>query len=488
MSEGRPGLGAARGGETPTGAPTATPGRAHGFDSTPRRPPWHPGSFPRRTPSQRTAGPDRPPADAPPANRPTDRQGRRPLSLFPLHLAGRLSPRTQPPEDQARRAAAAAEAGTPFKPQLPPARRAALPPGTPRPPRGTCAPGYPPWGGARQHGRGVGQTSSKRDRTAGGRGGGANRQNEGRRRQGRPQRQPPTRGRRLTRDREAARAATGHASQTGENHTAPNPEQSRHARSTEPTRNQRTPPGARGDASRREREPKRTPTPTDEDPRVAACPYVRRRAGRGRPPVPPRRVRPRERGQPRGSRTLESPAEGEGGVVRLPRSPPAVGTLPWEGGGQGDNRTRPRALGTHHTRQDLAARVAGTWMRVGGTHTRRRARGKREGGWDREPTAALPNPPVPRRPLSVRGVPRTRACARPFPTTCHRKPISPTSSAERPVDRAPSRVIPPRTRSGEARVAVDERANAAHRRRSGRSAEGTIREKPLRDRKGPFRR
>lgn len=85
-----------RGGETPTGAPTATPGRAHGFDSTPRRPPWHPGSFPPTHAFPEDGGAGRAPRRRTLSQQaPTDRRGRQPLSLFPLHLAGRLSPRTR---------------------------------------------------------------------------------------------------------------------------------------------------------------------------------------------------------------------------------------------------------------------------------------------------------------------------------------------------------------------------------------------------------
>lgn len=263
-----------RGSEGERHRPEPPPPHRDAHTGSTQRPGAHlgtPAAFPRRTPSQRTAGPDGPPADAPSADRPHGpawATATKPLSSTPR---GATFPPHTPPRDQARRAAAAAAAGTPFKPQLPPARRAAPSPRHPAtapgpvharlPPReegpGSTAAGRPDEERERQDRRWAGRWErTGRTRTVDGRAG----------RSGTP------RGRRLTRDREAARAATGHASQTGGNHTAPNPEQSRHARGTEPTRNQRTPPGARGDANRREREPRQTPTPTDEDPRLAAGP------------------------------------------------------------------------------------------------------------------------------------------------------------------------------------------------------------------------
>lgn len=82
---------------------------------------------------------------------------------------------------------------------------------------------------------------------------------------------------------------------------------------------------------------------------------------------------------------------------------------------------------------------------MGGTHTRRWARG--ETGWRVGPGAHR-RPSKPTRPATtpraVRGVPRTRACARPFPATCHQKtqslPQAPHTAAGRqsPVPRDPS--------------------------------------------------
>lgn len=264
-------------------------------------------------------------------------------------------------------------------------------------------------------------------RATGGRGGGTTRQNEGRRRQGRPQRPPaegasqgtgrPLRQRPGTRGKPAG--ITLHRS----------PEQSHHTCGAEPTRSRRNP-----------REPEKTPSRE----RTAADTGASRRrpssgSGSRRPTTrrtrpnrrSPKRVGPRERGLPRETRTLRDPEEGR----RAPANPPAVGTLPWKGG-RGDNRTSPRAHSTHHARHARAPGEAETWTRPGAGRTRRKARGRTGGGWDREPTAALLASPTSRgNPRVSGGVPRTRACARPFPTTCHQGQLPRQDTAQRRVDK-----------------------------------------------------
>lgn len=325
-----------RGSEGERHRPEPPPPHRDAHTGSTQRPGAHlgtPAAFPRRTPSQRTAGPDGPPADAPSADRPHGpawATATKPLSSTPR---GATFPPHTPPRDQARRAAAAAAAGTPFKPQLPPARRAAPSPRHPATAPGPVHARLPP----REEGPGstaAGRPDEERERQDRRRGGevGANRQNEDRRRQGRPQRQPPAgdasqgTGRPLGR-RPGTRAKpagiTLHPTRSSPaTPAAPSrPETNGHPREPE-----ETPTDARENRGRRRRQPTKIPA-------WQRVPNVRRRAGRGRPPVPPnKKSAPESEAKPRGSRTLESPAEGEGGVGGIPRSPPAVGTLPWKGG------------------------------------------------------------------------------------------------------------------------------------------------------------
>lgn len=433
-----------RGGETPTGAPTATPGRAHGFDSTPRRPPWHPGSFPPTHAFPEDGGAGRAPAQThPQPTGPTDRRGRQPLKpLSPLRLAGRLSPRTRLQET--RRDA-------PPRPRRPgrPSNRNFLPPaGRPFPPRHPAtAPGPvrarlpPPLRRGPAARPRVGQTRSERERNAGGRGGGANRQNEDRRRQGRPQRHPPREtphkgpGGRSGGDRarEPSRRES-HCTQPGA--VPPRP---RHRADPKPTDNPRepeeTPADARENRGRRRRQPTKTPAwqrvPTSDDAPDAAdrrFPQIRSPPPRARPT--PRFTDPREpRGGGRGGRTAPAISTGRGNA--------AV-----EGGDEAATAdAREHAART--TRDTTSPREWPGRGRAWEGRTRDGGHGGNGGGWDREPSAALPNPPVPRRPLAVRGVPRTRACARPFPATCHQKPNLPhklrtAAGRQSPVPRDPS--------------------------------------------------
>lgn len=184
-----------RGSEGERHRPEPPPPHRDAHTGSTQRPGAHlgtPAAFPRRTPSQRTAGPDGPPADAPSADRPHGpawATATKPLSSTPR---GATFPPHTPPRDQARRAAAAAAAGTPFKPQLPPARRAAPSPRHPATAPGPVHARLPP----REEGPGstaAGRPDEERERQDRRRGGevGANRQNEDRRRQGRPQRHPP---------------------------------------------------------------------------------------------------------------------------------------------------------------------------------------------------------------------------------------------------------------------------------------------------------
>ncbi|XP_063126957.1 serine/arginine repetitive matrix protein 1-like [Rattus norvegicus] len=373
---------------------------------------------------------------------PTDRRGRQPLKpLSPLRLAGRLSPRTRLQETRRDAPPRPRRPGRPSNRNfLPPAGRP-FPPGTPRPPRDPCAPGCPPVRRGPAARPRVGQTRSERERNAGGRGGGANRQNEDRRRQGGPQRHPPREtphkgpGGRSGGDRarEPSRRES-HCTQPGA--VPPRP---RHRADPKPTDNPRepeeTPADARENRGRRRRQPTKTPAwqrvPTSDDAPDAAdrrFPQIRSPPPRARPT--PRFTDPREpRGGGRGGRTAPAISTGRGNA--------AV-----EGGDEAATAdAREHAART--TRDTTSPREWPGRGRAWEGRTRDGGHGGNGGGWDREPTAALPNPPVPRRPLAVRGVPRTRACARPFPATCHQKPNLPhklrtAAGRQSPVPRDPS--------------------------------------------------
>lgn len=255
-----------------------------------------------------------PRADAPSANRPHGPAwATATKASFSSTPRGASFPPHTPPRDQARRAAAAAAAGTPFKPQLPPARRAALPPRHPATAPGPVRARLPP----REEGPGstaAGRPDEERERKE-------------RRRAGRGS-EPAERGP-STAGRAAAAPPAGDASQgTGRplgrrpgTRAKPagitlHPTRSSPATPAAPSRPETNgqPPGARGDASRREREPRQTPTPTDEDPRVAAGPNVRRRAGRGRPPVPPnKKSAPESEANPAVHGPSRAPRRGKGG-------------------------------------------------------------------------------------------------------------------------------------------------------------------------------
>lgn len=384
-----------------------------------------------------------PRADAPSANRPHGPAwATATKASFSSTPRGASFPPHTPPRDQARRAATAAAAGTPFKPQLPPARRAALPPRHPATAPGPVRARLPPplrrGPAARPR---VGQTRSERERNAGGRGGGANRQNEDRRRQGGPQRHPPREtphkgpGGRSGGDRarEPSRRES-HCTQPGA--VPPRP---RHRADPKPTDNPRepeeTPADARANRGRRRRQPTKTPAwqrvPTSDDAPDAAdrrFPQIRSPPPRARPT--PRFTDPREpRGGGRGGRTAPAISTGRGNA--------AV-----EGGDEAATAdAREHAART--TRDTTSPREWPGRGRAWEGRTRDGGHGGNGGGWDREPSAALPNPPVPRRPLAVRGVPRTRACARPFPATCHQKPNLPhklrtAAGRQSPVPRDPS--------------------------------------------------
>lgn len=344
-----------------------------------------------------------PRADAPSANRPHGPAwATATKASFSSTPRGASFPPHTPPRDQARRAAAAAAAGTPFKPQLPPARRAALPPRHPATAPGPVRARLPPplrrGPAARPR---VGQTRSERERNAGGRGGGANRQNEDRRRQGRPQRHPPREtphkgpGGRSGGDRarEPSRRES-HCTQPGA--VPPRP---RHRADPKPTDNPRepeeTPADARENRGRRRRQPTKTPAwqrvPTSDDAPDAAdrrFPQIRSPPPRARPT--PRFTDPREpRGGGRGGRTAPAISTGRGNA--------AV-----EGGDEAATAdAREHAART--TRDTTSPREWPGRGRAWEGRTRDGGHGGNGGGWDREPSAALPNPPVPRRPLAVRG-------------------------------------------------------------------------------------
>lgn len=443
-SEGRPGLGAARGRDTDrsphrhTGTRTRVRLNAQAPTLAPRQ--LSPDARLPRGRRGRTGPPQTHPQPTGPHG-PAWATATKPLSSTPR---GATFPPHTPPRDQARRAAAAAAAGTPFKPQLPPARRAALPPGTPRPPRGPCAPGCPTVRRGPAARPRVGQTRSERDGTASGRGGGS---------------EPAERG----------------PSTAGPAAAAPLPRETPHKgpggrsggdRAREPNRREShcTQPGAVPPRPRHRADPKPTDTPGSPRRRQptrerteADADANRRRPPRGSGPQRPttRQTRPTARSpkirspppeseaKPRGSRTLESPAEGEGGVGGLPRSPPAVGTLPWKGGTRrqpqtpestrhAPHATRPRRESGRdvdaHGRDAHATEGTGeTGRRVGpGAHRR---------------------PSKPTRPATTpRGEGGYRARGRvhgPSPATCHQKPNLPhklrtAAGRQSPVPRDPS--------------------------------------------------
>lgn len=195
----------------------------------------------------------------------------------------------------------------------------------------------------------------------------------------------------------------------------------------------------------------------------------------------PKTGRPRERGPSRETRVLPAP-RGEGDFC----DSTSRGNAAEEGGARRQPH-RPRAHRTHHARHDRAAGAAKTQTPAGGTHATEDT-GEEPGGTDG--TGSPPPPfrsPVPQR--LTRGGWRgaahagTRTVLPPTATT--RAPRAPAHTAGR---QALPRVIPPRTRSGEARAAVDERANASRRRQSRAChSRGPFGRDPPRDRKAhPF--
>lgn len=229
-------------------------------------------------------------------------------SLFQSLAGGNVPSHTA--SDNTQDAAAAAGPGRPSKPQLlPPAGNGFLSHIRPRragPDR--CTPGRPPNGGS-------GGTAAGRprrgdgERTADGRGVGTTRQNEGRRRrQGRPQQAPhPRKAPSEGQTREAARVGD-QATRGKRAGITPHTPCAVPPRTPAASRADPKPTAPREGPRRRQHEGgpgAHTPMPTDEDPRAAAGPDVRRRAGRGRPPVFPKETSaPRERDQSRETRTL----------------------------------------------------------------------------------------------------------------------------------------------------------------------------------------
>nr|XP_034350627.1 collagen alpha-1(I) chain-like [Arvicanthis niloticus] len=283
----------------------------------------------------------------------------------------------------------------------------------------------PPIRGVRQHGRGSArrgkEEGERKNRRRAGRG-----ERHGRTRAGdddRSARDPasPRKAPHKVTQRPPARAATGHAGLNRRESHCTLPEQSRHhAHGTEPTQDRRAP----GSPGRHQHERDRDGHTDADRQRPSSGSGSRRPTTRRTRPttVPPKTSAPEGAIKSRKTRALPDTEEGE----EIPRFPPVVGTLPRKGE-RGDHRTA-----REHTRHAPHARC--TPGRGRGTR-RERARAKgthaadgtggRGDGWDREPTAAIPTL-RPTATLGVRGVPRTRASARPFPRHHHHNQKNPT--------------------------------------------------------------
>lgn len=239
------------------------------------------------------------------------------------------------------------------------------------------------------------------------------------------------------------------------------PEQSHHTCSAEPTRNTTAPREPEEATPTRERDRCRhTDAYTDGDPRAAVGPHVRRRAGRGQQPFSHRTV-PSPRARSINARHGPSrPRGGEGGLPRFRQ--------PWERcrgkGGRGDTTTQPEKHTARTTRGAGPRRGSGQSRgreREGRTRRKARVRHGKTGG-DPGAHRRLPTPRPARRPSGgEESTAHAGVCTEPSPQPPphNRSHMAPQ---QRQDDRqALPRVIPPRTRSGEARAAVDERANAA---------------------------
>ena len=339
--------------------------------------------------------------------------------------------------------------------------------------------------GVRQHGHGSvrGEGGREKKKTGcGERGGGNDTAERGPATTARAAETGPSRTGVLTRDRETARASdrSGHARQNRRESHCTTPLSSPTTPAAPSRPETRRPPGSPRRRHRHERETDAdTPMPTDGDPRAAVGPHVRRRAGRGQQPFSHRTV-PSPRARSINARHGPSrPRGGEGGLPRFRQ--------PWERcrgkGGRGDTTTQPEKHTARTTRGAGPRRGSGQSRgreREGRTRRKARVRHGKTGG-DPGAHRRLPTPRPARRPsggeesTAHAGV-RTEPFPQPPPH--NRSHMAPQ---QRQDDRqALPRVIPPRTRSGEARAAVDERANAARAGGGqGASPRETIRERPL---------
>lgn len=320
--------------------------------------------------------------------------------------------------------------------------------------------------GVRQHGHGSvrGEGGREEKKTGcGERGGGNDTAERGPATTARAAETGPSRKGVLTRDRETARASdrSGHARQNRRESHCTTPLSSPTTPAAPSRPETRRPPGSPRRRHRHERETDAdTPMPTDEDPRAAVGPHVRRRAGRGQQPFSHRTV-PSPRARSINARHGPSrPRGGEGGLPRFRQ--------PWERcrgkGGRGDTTTQPEKHTARTTRGAGPRRGSGQSRgreREGRTRRKARVRHGKTGG-DPGAHRRLPTPRPARRPSGgEESTAHAGVCTEPSPQPPphNRSHMAPQ---QRQDDRqALPRVIPPRTRSGEARAAVDERANAA---------------------------
>ena len=390
-------------------------------------------------------------------------------SLFPFALAGQPFPLARSPLQDRARHRHGRGAGTPSKPQLlPPAEPTFLPLGPPKTPvtaRTRTCPAAPHAGGptARprvSQRREVGREEKKTG--CGERGGGNDTAERGPATTARAAETGPSRKGVLTRDRETARASdrSGHARQNRRESHCTTPLSSPTTPAAPSRPETRRPPGSPRRRHRHERDRCRhTDAYRRRPPSGSGSPRPTSRRTRPTAVLPQNGPVPESEINQRQTRTLSTPRRGR----RTPAISPAVGTLPREGGARRHNHTAREAHSTHHARRRPASRERPkSWTRARG-RTRRKAR-VRHGKTGGDPGAhrRLPTPRPARRPSGgEESTAHAGVCTEPFPQPPphNRSHMAPQ---QRQDDRqALPRVIPPRTRSGEARAAVDERANAA---------------------------
>lgn len=380
---------------------------------------------PQRTPSLRAAGPDEPPkrTSADRTHQPAEATTAKPLSLS---SRGYFPPARslQTPRKMTRHGRGGRDA---LQTTASPACQAALSPRLPGDrPRHVRA-RLPPVRGVRQHGRGPAGRGEREIRATGGRGGGTTRQNEGRRRQERPQR-PLAEGAFTREPGEPSGGDRAREVNRRESHCTQLPgavpPHLRHRADPKPTD-----PAGSPRRRQRERGPMPTPVPANEDPRAAAGPNVRRRAGRGPTAGPPKESAPESEVNPAIHGPSRAPRRG-GGLPRFHQ--------PWDRcRGRGGEATTAQAQG--HTARTTRGTPAPRERQRCGRDWERDARDGRHG--EKREAGGTGSPPPPSQPprpastLGVKGVPRTRVCARPFPTTCHQQQLPQQGTAQRRVDK-----------------------------------------------------